>query len=330
MDIRKSILQSVVGALNGKVEDGIIDLVHDVLVIQLNNYELTERCTEVAVRDESAEGMLSKYIATKRIEGKAESTLQRYREQDVALLRYLGKPLDKITTDDLRFYLSIKRQRDKVSNRTLEGMRRCYNSFFGWLDKERHIPHNPCIALAPIKYRKVTKKPYTGAELKKIEEACGTIRNLALVDFLYSSGCRVSEVARLNMADIDFNTMSCTVLGKGNKERTIYLTDVAIMHLQKYLNSRSDSSEALFVGRGGERLGKNGIEAIIKKIGKRAEVDNVHPHRFRRTLATNLMNHGMPIQHVAAILGHADLKTTQIYCAVDQQHVENDYRKYAA
>lgn len=330
MDIRTSILQSVVGALSGKVEDGIIDLVHDVLVIQLNNYELMERCTEVAVRDDTAEGMLNKYIATKRIEGKAETTLQRYREQDIALLRYLGKPLDRIATDDIRFYLSVKRQRDGVSNRTLEGMRRCYNSFFGWLATERYIQYNPCAALAPIKYRKVAKKPYSGAEMKRIEEACESVRNLALVDFLYASGCRVSEVARLDISDIDFGAMSCTVLGKGNKERTVYLTDVAVMHLQKYLDGRRDSSGALFVGRGGERLGKNGIEAIVKRIGKRAGVDNVHPHRFRRTLATNLMNHGMPIQHVAAILGHADLKTTQVYCAIDQQHVESDYRKFAA
>ncbi|MCR2050373.1 phage integrase N-terminal SAM-like domain-containing protein [Acetatifactor muris] len=132
MNIRTNLIQSVIGALSGKADDKIIDLVQDVLIIQLNRYELNERCTEVAIRDDTAEGILGKYIATKRIEGKAETTLRRYREQNLALITYLGKHLNKITTNDIRFYLSVKRQRDKVSNRTLDGMRRCYASFFKW------------------------------------------------------------------------------------------------------------------------------------------------------------------------------------------------------
>ena len=328
-DIRTSIIQSVMQALNGKADDDTINLVQDVLIMQLNNYEVQERCTDVAVRDDSAQGLLKKFLATKRVEGTADSTLQRYAEINGALLQYLGKPLAEITTYDIRFYLSLRRQIGMVSNRTLDGMRRCYSSFFSWLAAEGIIPQNPCAALAQIKSRKEVKKPYSATELEKIRKACTSIRDLALVDFLYCTGCRVSEVSRLDIVDIDFERMECVVLGKGNKERKVYLTEVAAMHLQEYLASREDASEALFVGKG-KRLKKSGIEAIIKKLGKTAGVGNAHPHRYRRTLATNLLDRGMNIQDVAAILGHADLKTTQVYCYISQANVKAAYCKFAA
>ena len=329
MDIRSSIIQAVTWALQGQADDDIIGLVQDVLVMQLNSYEVTERCTEVAVRDDSAQGLLKKFLATKRVEGTADSTLQRYAEINGALLQYLGKPLAEITTYDIRFYLSMRRQIGHVSNRTLDGMRRCYSSFFGWLAAEGIIPHNPCAALAQIKSRKVVKKPFSAADIERMREACDNIRDLALVDFLYCTGCRVSEISRLDVSDIDFERMECVVLGKGNKERKVYLTEVAAMHLQEYLAGRKDGSEALFVGKG-RRLKKPGIEAIIKKLGRLAGVGNAHPHRYRRTLATNLLDRGMNIQDVAAILGHADLKTTQVYCYISQANVKAAYCKFAA
>lgn len=329
MDIRTEIVQKVVQVLIGKADDDVIDMVQDTLIIQLNAYELTERCTEVAVRDDTAEGKLNKYIATKRVEGKSEKTLRRYREQDMALLDFLGKPLEKITTDDIRFFLSVKRQRDKLKNSTLDGMRRCYNSFFGWLMTERLIPYNPCAAISQIKSTKIIRKPFSPYEIDKIRRACDNLRDLALVDFLYSTGCRVSEVASLDISDIDFGRKECVVLGKGDKQRTVYLTEVAAENLQDYLNSRKDFNEALFVGKG-KRMGKGGIEALVKRLGKKAGVENAHPHRYRRTLATNLLDRGMNIQDVATILGHADLKTTQVYCYISQVNVKSAYCKYAA
>lgn len=329
MDIRSDIVQKVMEALQGRAGEEIVGLVQDVLIMQLNQYEVLERCTDVAVRDNSSEGLLRKFLATKRVEGIADSTLRRYAEINRALLCYLGKPLEEITTYDIRFYLSARRQSGKVSNRSLDGMRRCYSSFFSWLAAERLISHNPCAALAQIKYRKVAKMPYSATEIERIRKACGNVRNLALVDFLYATGCRVSEVARLDISDVDFERMECVVLGKGNKERKVYLSEVAAMHLQEYLNGRTDSCDALFVGRG-KRLEKSGIEAIIKNLGKQAGVENAHPHRYRRTLATNLLDRGMNIQDVAAILGHADLKTTQIYCYISQANVKSAYKKFAA
>lgn len=332
MDIREEIIQKVIQALEGRVDAKTADTVQDVLIMQLNNYEIQQRYTEIATVDDSAEKMLKKFLATKRIEGTAESTLRRYAEENRKLIQFLRKPLYEVTTYDIRFYLSYRREKSetKVSNRTLDGMRRCYSSFFSWLSAEGLIGRNPCAAIKQIKYRKEVKKPYSAAEMEKLRMACTNIRDLALLDFLYCTGCRVSEVARLNISDIDFECMECTVLGKGNKERTVYLSEVAAMNLENYLSSRKDGNEALFTGKGTERLGKNGIEVLLKKIGKKAGVVNVHPHRYRRTLATNLLDRGMNIQDVAVILGHADLKTTQVYCYISQKNVKNAYNKYAS
>lgn len=330
MDIRLSIIQSVTAALQSRVSPETLTIVQDVLTLELNQYEVQERCTAVAVTDNSAEGQLRKYIATKRVEGLSDSTLRRYYYTNLALIRFVRKPLYDVTTYDLRFYLSYRRQQGGISNRTLDGMRRCYSSFFSWLSAEGLIGRNPCAALAQIKYRKQVKKPYSAVDLERIRKACSNIRDLALVDFLYSTGCRVSEVARLDIEDIDFDALECTVVGKGNKERIVYLSPVAAMHLKEYIATRKDFSTALFVGKGSSRIGKNGIEALLRRIGMAAGVENVHPHRFRRTLATNLLDRGMNIQDVAAILGHADLKTTQIYCYISQTNVRAAYQKYAA
>ena len=328
MDIRIKVLQNVSNALCGKVENNIIELVNDLLTIELNNYELQERHTDLVEHDTSSEKILKKFLATKRIEGIADTTLHRYAKVNRELIDFIGKPLNEITTYDLRFYLSLRKQKGNISNRTLDGMRRCYSSFFSWLSAEGIINKNPCATLSRIKYKKDVKKPFSAIEMEKIRNSCDNIRDLAIIDFLYCTGCRVSEVSKLDISDIDFDHMECTVLGKGNKERIVYLTEVAAMHLQEYLNTRKDCLDALFVGKGNKRQRKNGIEALHKRLGKKANVENVHPHRYRRTLATNLLDRGMRIQDVAVILGHADLKTTQIYCYISQKNVENSYRKY--
>lgn len=327
MDVRLKMVQEVISLLIGK--ELTIDTVQDAITISLNKYELQERCTEIAVRDNSNENMLKKFVATKRVEGTSESTLKRYVEQNIALINFIGKPITEITTYDIRFYLSVKRERDKVSNRTLDGMRRCYNSFFTWVANEGYMHKNPCASISQIKCKKTIRKPYSPTELEKIRKACENVRDLALVEFLYCTGCRVTEVSNLDVSDIDFDNLQCTVLGKGNKERIVYLTEVASMYLQEYLSTRKCFSNALFVGKKERRLSKNGIEALLKRLGEKAGVENVHPHRYRRTLATNLLDHGMNIQDVATILGHADLKTTQVYCYISQRNVQSAYRKYA-
>ena len=258
MDIREEIIQKVMQVLEGQVDGNIADTIYDILVMELNNYEVQERCTDVVTVDDSARKMLKKFLATKKVEGIAKSTLIRYAEENRKLIEFLRKPLNEVTTYDIRFYLSYRREKaeTKVSNRTLDGLRRCYSSFFSWLSAEGLIGRNPCAAIKQIKYRKEVKKPYSAAELEKLRMACTNVRDLALLDFLYCTGCRVSEVARLNIDDVDFENMECTVLGKGNKERTVYLSEVASMNLENYISSRKDGKEALFVGKAQRDLEK--------------------------------------------------------------------------
>ena len=332
MDIRTTITNNVLLAVREILTNDQLQAVQDALTLQLNAYEVQERTTEVATVDNTPDTMLAKFIATKRIEGKSEETLRRYHDVCYMMIHALCRPLHEITTYDLRYYLADYKRQRNVSNRTLDGMRRCLSSFFNWLSAEGWIGRNPCAALAQIKYTKIVKKPYSAPEMERLKQACTSLRDLALIELLYASGCRVSEVVRLNRSDINFLTNDAVVLGKGNKERKIYLTPVAMMHLTDYLNSRTDNNPCLFASLKAphERLSKAGIETALKVIGKRAGVDNVHPHRYRRTLATNLLDRGANIQDVAAILGHADLKTTQIYCYISQNNVQAAYRKYAA
>ena len=324
MDIREQIVEGIQRLLISIVADEILDAVTDALTLELHKYEIQERCTDLTVVDTGPEKMLKKYIATKRIEGLSESTVKRYYEINKELLDFLRKPLPEIQTDDIRFFLSLRRRNDGVCNRTLDGMRRIYSSFFSWLAAERYIPWNPCASLKKIKYKKVVKKSFSTVEMQRIREACKTDRDVALIDFLYYSGCRVSEVASIDIEDLDLEGKCVTVLGKGNKERTVYLTDVAVMHLNRYIGSRT--SGALFTGKGTRRMQKGGIEAAVKRIGEQAGVVNVHCHRFRRTLASNLIQKGVNILTVAQILGHADLRTTQEYCYIGNTDVQSAYR----
>lgn len=332
MDLRTKIINNISAAVISILTDEQLQAVQDAIALHLHNYEIQERTTEIATIDNTPDSMLSKFIATKRIEGKAESTLQRYHDACYMMIHSLRKPLYEITTYDLRFYLASYKSKRNVSNRTLDGIRRCFSSFFSWLAAENLIGRNPCAALSQIKYAKVIKKPYTGPEMERLKQSCTSIRDLALIEFLYASGCRVSEVVQLNRSDINFLSQDAIVLGKGNKERTVYLTPVALMHLSDYLNSRTDNNPALFASIKAPycRLSKAGIETALKTIGKRAGVENVHPHRYRRTLATNLLDRGANIQDVAAVLGHSDLKTTQVYCYISQHNVQAAYRRYAA
>lgn len=324
MDLQNTIIQNVKQKMMSSLTDEQMDKLTDALTIALQHVVITEECTAVTVSDNGPLAILKRYIAVKRVEGLSEKTLTRYYDICWEMLQGIGKPVGEITTNDLRYFLSIRRERDNVSNRTLDGMRRIYSAFFGWLAAEQLIEWNPTLALKKIKYKKQVKKSFSPVEMQKIREACKTDRDLALIDFLYYSGCRVSEVVGIDVSDIDFENKSVTILGKGNKERTVYLADICMMHLAKYLNGRFFG--ALFMGKGTERVSKTGIEAAVKRIGASAGVANVHCHRFRRTLATNLIQKGMNILTVAQILGHADLRTTQEYCYVSAMDVQSAYR----
>lgn len=331
MDIRTEIINKVLQSLDG-VQQDVQDRVEAALHIQLKDYEIQKRCTEITVHDGSNLGLVRKFIATKRLEGKSEKTLRKYQSELEKLVEFLNKKLYEAETYDLRLYLALYKENRKVSNRTLDNIRKTISSFFSWLNDEGHIGRNPARALKQIKYTKEVKKPFSSVEREKLKNACEFLRDLALSEFLYASGLRVSEVVSLDRDNIDFASKEAYVVGKGNKERKFYLTDVCAEYLRQYLQSRTDSNAALFtsVRAPYRRLSKEGIETAVKRLGKKAGVENVHPHRFRRTLATDLVKKNVPIQDVAAILGHADLRTTQVYVCLDQETVKYHYSKAVA
>lgn len=275
---------------------------------------------------------LQVFLESFRQNGKSEGTIEQYRLHLSRMLSYVGKNVQEIEDDDLIDYIHKYKQIRKVSNRYLNSIRLVFNSFFRWLQRRKIILRNPVDGLDPIKYRQVVKKPLSPEELERVRCACEKERDLAIVEFLYSSAVRVSELVRLNREDICWESDDVMVLGKGNKEREVYLNARAHLHLKKYLESRTDDNPALFVsGRSPhERLTKAGVEYIVARIGKAAGVENVHPHRFRRTAATDLLRMGMPIEQVQELLGHAKIDTTRIYCTVTREQVRASHRRYMA
>lgn len=328
MDARVDIVNGVVDAMRGMIGGDAVNRLEEILLTELKKYEVEERTTDIVVRDGTAEGLLRKFLATKRVEGKSENTLDYYSRTLQIFLLELDRRIYEVTAFDLRYYLAAYKEKKKVGNRTLDNMRKVLSSFFGWLADEGFIPKNPCRSLKQIKYDKVIRKPFSKEEMEKLRTACTNHRDLALVHFLYSTGCRVSEVVMTDIQDVDLASRELVVYGKGGKERVVYLTKVAAMYLEQYLSRRTDSSKALFTGKRSDRIQKNAIESIVRSLGKIADVENAHPHRFRRTLATNMINNGAPIQIVQAILGHEDIRTTQVYYTVCQENIKRSYGMY--
>lgn len=278
--------------------------------------------------DDAGGDLLRAFIEAKEVEGRSPKTLNRYSYLIKNFLNACGTQTQKITVYHLRSYLMSEKRRG-INDRTLEGLRSVLSSYFGWLQKEGLIQANPCANLGAIKCQKVVREPYSPTDIERLKEACSSLRDRAIISFLLSTGCRISEVCGLNRSDIDMTAAECTVLGKGNKQRIVYLDSVTIMLLRRYFNSRKDIHKALFVGLRGERLEPGGVRAMLKVLEQKTGVQNVHPHRFRRTLATNLIAHGMPIQEVASILGHDKLDTTMRYVYLDKTAVKNSYTKYS-
>ena len=289
---------------------------------QFDQFDIKQQKVELSGIDDYLEA----FISAKKIEGRSNKTIERYKYIIGKLQRYVGVPTRNVTVYHLRDYLSEEKNRG-LSDRTLNGIRSVFSSYFGWLWKEGLIDKNPCANLGVVKYKKKVLVPYTDVEIYKIKEACTNIRDKAIVYFLLSTGCRISEVCGLNRNSINFATKECVVLGKGNKERTVYIDNITSLILKKYLNQRTDDSIALFSGKGTNRIKPGGVRKMLNVVAKKAGVEHVHPHRFRRTFATNLINRGMSIQEVANILGHENINTTMTYVYIDKANVHNSYQK---
>lgn len=296
------------------------------LADELSRFELEHNETERP--DVETDELLDEFLAAKEIEGKSPKTIAHYRYILKRMFNDINLPIRDIMVFSLRRYLAKLKQQG-MQDITIEGIRCVICSFFGWVHRENLIETNPAGNLGPIRCEKKVKKPLSSVDIENIKEHCVSIRDRAIVSLLLSTGCRISEVCGLNRDSIDFANLECVVLGKGNKQRTVFIDEITAMLLKRYLFSREDNYEALFIGKGSTRLTPSGIRLMLNKVANVAGVNHVHPHRFRRTLATNLVDHGMPIQEVANILGHEKLETTMKYVFINKTNVKNDYRKYA-
>lgn len=330
--MKDEIVSAVMREMMPLLNEGQLAALKEALRAKLCGYDIQKKETALMCTDQNGLNYLQVYLEAFRQNGKSEGTIGQYRLHISRMLSYIGKNVQKIDDDDLIDYMHRYKQLRQVSGRYLNNMRLVFNSFFRWLQRRKVILRNPVDGLEPIKYRQTVKKPLSPEELEKVRCACEKERDLAIVEFLYSSAVRVSELTALNRDDICWESDDVMVLGKGNKEREVYLNARAHLHLKQYLETRKDDNPALFVGEKfpHERLTRAGVEYIISKLGVAAGVDNVHPHRFRRTSATDLLRMGMPIEQVQELLGHTKIETTRIYCTVTKEQVRSSHRRYMA
>ena len=280
--------------------------------------------------ENSNEKMLEMFLAAKKIEGCSKKSLDYYQSTITNMLIKVGKNFKHISTNDLRDYLSNYQNKSNVSKVTLDNLRRILSSFFSWLEEENFILKSPVRRIKKIKTAQTIKETYTDEVLETLRDYCHNDRDLAIIDLLASTGMRVGELVRLNREDIDFENRECVVFGKGEKERKVYFDARAKIHIIRYLESRTDDNNALFVSllKPYKRLKISGVEIRLRELGRKLKLPRVHPHKFRRTLATKAIDKGMPIEQVQHLLGHTKIDTTLQYAIVNQNNVKISHRRY--
>ena len=280
--------------------------------------------------EDNTQELITMFLAAKRIEGCSEKTLKYYQMTIISMVTSLQKGVRHIVTEDLRSYLTEYQSKNHSSKVTIDNIRRILSSFFSWLEDEDYIVKSPVRRIHKVKTASSIKETYSDEELEKMRDNCTEIRDLAMIDMLASTGMRVGEMVLLNRDDINFAERECVVFGKGDKERIVYFDARAKLHLQQYLDSRSDQNPALFVSLHApfERLKIGGIESRLREMGKQLSISRVHPHKFRRTLATMAIDKGMPIEQLQRLLGHQRIDTTLQYAMVKQSNVKLAHRKY--
>ncbi len=280
----------------------------------------------------SNEEYLSMFLAAKQIEGCSARTIQYYKVTVEHMIRRIPLEIRKITTDDIREYLAEYQKMNSCGKVTVDNVRRNLSSFFSWLEEEDYILKSPMRRIHKIKTKQAVKEVITDEMIEQLRDHCKCKRDLAMIDLLYSTGIRVGELVGLNRTDINFEERECVVYGKGDKERRVYFDAKSKLHLQDYLKERVDDNPALFVTLDApyERLKISGVEIRVRELGRKLNMDKIHPHKFRRTMATRAIDKGMPIEQVQKILGHSQIDTTMQYAIVNQNNVKSAHRKYIA
>lgn len=328
--LKEQLQDEILQCLQPDLNDCQLERLRNTLYIKMYNYDIVEIKAELVEYDDSDMRLINLFLNTKLVEGRSKRTVERYKLVLRMLSEYFAKGVRNIDTNDLRYYLAKYKADRGVCNNTLDGMRRVISSFFAWLSDEGYIVKNPTRRLNQIKVEKTIKKPLSDEERERLKCICTRERDLALLEFLYSTGVRVGELVGLDRKDIRFQNGDCIVFGKGGKEREVYLNASSCLHLKNYLECRSDQNTALFVSEKAPytRLTISGVEDILRRLGRKAGVEKVHPHRYRRTAATNALNRGMPLQEVSKMLGHAKTETTMIYCTINEESLRFNHKKY--
>lgn len=326
----------MIDILINDIEQAMLDTLNNEQLCQLRkvleytfrNVSVTEINTENA--EESNSSLVSLFLSSKSVEGCSEKTIAYYRSTLNNALSKVGKKISHVSTDDLRGYLNTYQQESKASKVTVDNIRRILSSFFAWLEDENYIVKSPVRRIHKVKTGKTVKETYSDEALEEMRDHAGNSRDLALIDLLASTGMRVGELVKLNRKDIDFQNRECIVTGKGDKQRKVYFDARTKIHLLRYLSERTDSNEALFVSllSPSDRLQISGVEIRLRNLGRELNIPKVHPHKFRRTLATMAIDKGMPIEQVQHLLGHQSLDTTLQYAMVNQNNVKLSHRKF--
>ena len=324
--MKNSLIRTINSEMNSYLNNYQLEKLNEILEYNFYNYDVIE----IKENKKDSIDYTELFIASKKVEGCSNRTIEYYKTTIDNMLLELNKDIRIIDTHDLRNYLTSYQQKNNCSKVTIDNVRRILSSYFSWLEDEDYIIKSPIRRIHKIKTSKVVRETYSDEILEKLRDGCEEIRDLALIDFLSSTGVRVGELVKLNRNDINFDDRSCIVFGKGSKEREVYFDARTKLHLERYLETRKDNNPALFVSLLApyDRLEISGVEIRLRKLGKDLELQRVHPHKFRRTMATKAIDKGMPIEQVQWLLGHTKIDTTLQYAMVNQNNVKLSHHKY--
>lgn len=332
--MKTEVICNITKDMEDSLTDYQLNKLKESLIINFEKVEFIIKTDELKHQEELNENksMIDSFISSKQVEGCSERTIKYYREIIENFVNGFDNSIKQISTNEIRNYLSNYKENSCCGSTTIDNIRRVLSSFFSWLEDEDYIVKSPVRRIHKIKTAVVVKEVLTDENLERLRDECENIRDLSLIELLISTGMRVGELVNLNINSLNFEDRSCIVLGKGNKERKVYFDAKTKLHLKEYIAKRNDSNEALFVSmkEPHQRLSISGIELIVRTLGMNSNINKVHPHKFRRTLATMAIDKGMPVEQVQKLLGHVKIETTMHYALVNQSNVKISHRRYIA
>ena len=328
--MKQDILKSISDNLKSRFTENQVEEILEIISMELSKYEIQTKLTDSEEVKRDNQNLVNLFLSAKCIEGCSDKTIHYYQTSIEKLLISISKEIRDINTNDIRCYLAEQQNEKQLSKVTIDNLRRIFSSFFSWLEDEDYITKSPVRRIHKVRTDTLIKEVLSDENMEILRDSCTEIRDIAMIDLLSSTGIRVGELVKMNRDDIDFQERQCVVFGKGNKEREVYFNARTKIHLMRYLETRIDDNSALFVSLSSPytRLTISGVESRLRILGRRVNLLKVHPHKFRRTLATMAIDKGMPIEQVQKLLGHVKIDTTLHYAIVNQNNVKLAHRRY--